>query len=146
MMTHSSKQSRGSSPRRAFLAMEAVAAVGLMLVALMLVAEIGTWSIVERSRNTARQQALEEAANALELARGRPWDDLTPDWAAAQRLPEGTTRLHDGKLTIRVEQESNRPRTKRVTAVVSWKHGSREETVELVALLSARTADMGGKP
>ena len=132
--------------RRALMMAEVVAALSVLLVALMLVAEIGGWSIAERGRNAARQQALEEAANVLEMARARAWDELTPDWAMAQRLQEPSGRLHDGKLGVRVEGEPNRPRTKRVTAVVSWNHGSREEKVEMVALFSARSGDAGGKP
>jgi len=146
MNAHRTDGPRGAVPRRAALLMEAAVALGVLLTAMVFVAQIGGLSVAERGRNAARQQALEEAANALETARACAWDELTPEWAAAQRLSEASGRLPEGKLTVRVEAESDRPRTKRVTAVVSWKRGSQEEKVELVGLFSARTADVGGKP
>jgi hypothetical protein len=112
----------------------------------MIDAEVGTWRVAERQRNAARQLAQDEAENALELARARPWSELTADWAKAQQLSEAGGRLRDGTLELRVEVEPKRPGTKRVTALVTWKHDIHESHVEMVALVSSRSADVGGKP
>jgi hypothetical protein len=125
-------------------------ALGILAVATVLVAEVGLRSLAERRWSSTRQDAVECAANVLESARALPWEDLTPEWAARQRLPEDLgERLPGGKLTVHVEPEANRPRTKRVTVELSWER-TREGSagpVQLVGLVSARSATTtGGKP
>jgi hypothetical protein len=132
--------------RRGTMLMETLIALGALLLGLMLVAEMGAFSIGERGRTSARQTAQQEAANTLEIARALPWEQLTPEWASSQKLSESAARLHEGNLTLKIEPEPKRPLTKRLTAIVTWKNGSRDEKVELTAFRSARTADAGGKP
>jgi type II secretory pathway pseudopilin PulG len=136
--------------RRGFTVLETLAALGALAAATVLVAEVALWSLGERSRNAARHDALECAANVLESARTLPWDDLTPEWAAGQRLPEELARrLPGGKLTVRVEPEAARPRTRRVTVEVGWDptKDAPAGPVRLVGLFSDRSArTTGGKP
>lgn len=127
--------------------------VGEVLVALAVLAATATLSAeallrtaAERSRLDARLEAADAAANALEAARARPWDDLTPEWAAARPTPAALARWPDAKLTVRVEPEPDRPRVKRVTAEVRWERKglSPWPAVTLTTLVAARTT--GGKP
>jgi hypothetical protein len=133
--------------RPGFSILETVIGLTVLTMALTLLAQFGVWCVGERAHSNNRQDALEHAANVLEEARALPWDALTPDWAAAQRLPaELDLRLIDGKETVTVEPEPSRPQTRRVTVEITWAksrdHGARQ--VKLVALFSAREA--GGKP
>ncbi|HYH65822.1 MAG TPA: hypothetical protein VD866_14080, partial [Urbifossiella sp.] len=102
--------------------------------------------LADRSRLDAQVEAVEAAVNALEEARARPWDGLTPEWAAARPTPPALARWPGGKLTVKVEPEPGRPRVRRVTAEVSWDRAGMEPwpAVSLTTLVAARTT--GGKP
>jgi type II secretory pathway pseudopilin PulG len=126
-----------------FTILEITLALGVLMVAMVLVAQVAFESMRGRARNAARHQAEELAANVLEAARDCPWEDLTPEWAAAQRLPaSGVESLVNGRLTVRVTLEADRPHVKRVTVTVSWTQDGEKPArpVELVGLFSSRTA------
>jgi type II secretory pathway pseudopilin PulG len=132
--------------RPAFTAIEMAIALALLATATVLVAQVATTSLAERTRTAERLAAIEETANVLEAARTRPWADLTPEWAAAQRLPdELANRLRQAVFTVRVEPEPDRLRVKRVTVELSWKHsdGAQARTARTVALFADRTAGGG---
>jgi hypothetical protein len=133
--------------RRAFSLLDCIAALGLLAVAMTLVAQVGLWSLGERSKGLARQQALEEAANLLESARALPWEELTPQWAQKQRLPDGLAdRLGHGRLTVKVEPVPSRPHTRRVSVTIAWgAEGLPGKQVHLTSLFSARTAAVSGR-
>src|SRR5437763_3151952 len=129
--------------RPAFTAMEVVIALALLGTATVLVAQVATASLAERVRAAERLAAIEETANVLEAARARPWADLTPDWAASQRLPdELAARLRQPVFTVRVEPEPDRPRVKRVSVELSWRHadGAQARTAKTVGLFADRSA------
>jgi hypothetical protein len=135
--------------RRAFSLLDCVAALGLLAVAMTLVVQVSLWSLGEHRQGLARQEALEEAANLLEAARTLLWEELTPQWAARQRLPEGLAeRLGHGRLTVRVEPVPARPHTRRVNVTIAWDRQSLPgQEVQLTGLFSARAAAVsGGKP
>jgi type II secretory pathway pseudopilin PulG len=135
--------------RRAFTVVEIILALGILAVAMVLIARIGVNSLRERQRSANRQIAAEMAANVLEAARAISWDALNEKWAAEQRLPEEVTeRLRQASLTVRVEPDKERPLVKRVTVEVAWvlPEGT-TRTTRLAGLFSPRafTKD-GGKP
>jgi type II secretory pathway pseudopilin PulG len=136
--------------RSAFTVMETVVAFGVLAVAMTLAAQFGVWAVTERTRSAARFEALEFANNVLEAARARSWNELTADWAAEQQLPEGlAARLHEGRLTVRVEPEASHPQCKRVTVALHWTldQGVPARPIQLVALFGARSAAAsGGQP
>jgi prepilin-type N-terminal cleavage/methylation domain-containing protein len=137
-----------TSHRRAFTIMEIVAALAILASAMVLVAQLGTWTLAERLRGREQQAALELAANVLESARARPWHELTPAWAASQRLPPSQTERH-WRLSVQVAPEPERPLTKRVTVEVQihYEHGQMPPPVQMVGLFSARSvASPGEKP
>ena len=134
------------SARPGFTIMETVLALGVLTTAAVLVAQLGTWSLAERARAGERFAAVEAAANVLEAARARPWADLTPEWAAGQRLPDDlAARLRGAALAVRVDTEPTRPRVKRVTVELGWTHADRAKarTVTLVGLFADRAAGGG---
>jgi prepilin-type N-terminal cleavage/methylation domain-containing protein len=140
---------RRPAGRRGFTLAETMVALAVLGVVLLLVAQLGSLVLTERLRSAGRQDALEAADNVLEAARACPWDDLTPAWAARQRLPESLAgRLPHGQLEVRVEPEASRPHTRRVTVEVRWTFaGKPARPVQLVDLRSARTVSAsGGKP
>jgi hypothetical protein len=124
---------------------EVAISLAMLLVISTLVAELATWMISERSRTTARLDAVEIAANELEEARAVAWEKLTPEWAASQKLPTHVLdRWPDMKLAVRVEPEPNRPRVKRVTVELKWteKGHALWPVTTLTAVFAERT--MGG--
>jgi len=126
--------------------MEILISLGVLTSTMVLVAELATWSMAERTRVGERIAAIETTANILEAARGRPWADLTPEWAAAQQLPdELRTRLRGVTLSVRVEPEPDRPRVKRVTVGITWRHadGAQARSVITKALFADRSAGGG---
>jgi type II secretory pathway pseudopilin PulG len=129
--------------RSGFTIMETAIALALLAFVMVLVAQLGTWTLAERVRAEERLAAIEGVANVLEAARARPWKDLTPDWAAEQKLTSDLAdRLHEAVLTVRVEPEPDRPRIKRVTVQLGWTHGdgATARTAAAVALLAERGA------
>jgi hypothetical protein len=129
--------------------MELIAALAILAIVMVMIAQIGYYSLVERLRSTTRQTALEQAANVMELARATPWDKLSSEWAAAQELPKHEDFfLPDGKLAVKVELEKPLPNAKRVTVEIRWQvREAIVERVELVGMVSARSVGItGGKP
>jgi type II secretory pathway pseudopilin PulG len=132
--------------RTGFTIMESLAALGVLASAAVLAAQLGTWSLMERARTENRVAATEAAANILEAARARSWNDLTPEWAAAQKLPDAVAELlFDATLTIRVIPEPDRPHVKRVTVTIEWDHQPSipARTMTLVGLFAERSAGGG---
>jgi prepilin-type N-terminal cleavage/methylation domain-containing protein len=136
--------------RRGFTVLELVVAVGILCVALVFIAQVSLGSLRERRRSDLRHEALEAAVNVLEAAQARPWEALTPDWAAAQRLPESfAARVQQGRLNVQVRPEKSQPRAKRVTVEIAWQldEGMPARPVFLTGWFGARTAlRAGGQP
>ncbi|OWK47002.1 hypothetical protein FRUB_00701 [Fimbriiglobus ruber] len=119
-------------------------ALAVFAVAATLVAQFATWSLAERARSDARLEAIEAAANVLEQARARGWNELTPEWGAGMRLPESiSARWPDCHLTVRVEPEPNRHRVKRVTVEIRWTDAGRVAwtPVSLTGLFADRATE-----
>jgi len=138
---------RARRPRPGFTMAETLVAFAVLSTVATGVAQFATWSLGERAHADARLESVEVAANVLEQARARPWDDLTAEWASSQRLPDFiSARWPDCRLSVRVEPEANRPRVKRVTADVKWTGAAHASwtPVTLTGLFAARASE--GKP
>jgi len=124
--------------------MEAVAALGILMVVMVVVAQTGVWGMRERARSASHQSAVELAHNIMEAARARAPQDLTPAWAAQQKLPkEWNDQFHTAKLMVRVEPEKSLPSAKRVTVELHWGHEPIPGSLQLVSVFSSRTAQGG---
>jgi Tfp pilus assembly protein PilE len=134
--------------RRGFTFFEIVVALGMLAIAIVLTAQLAYQALRERMRNDFRQAALETASNTLEVARAQPWEATTPEWAAAQHVPESWKETQpDGELKVRVEHEAVTPHLKRVTVTVRWdfREGIPPQELQLVTLLAPRSAPQRGK-
>jgi hypothetical protein len=126
-------------PRAAFTVMEVVVSLACLLMAATLVAQVAAWSLSERFQADTRLGTMEWAANVLENARAKPWAELTPAWAAEQKLPEQLAeRMLQPVVTVSVEPEPGRPRLKRVSVAVRWQisEGAKAPPVELMTLFA----------
>lgn len=127
--------------RRGFTIIETALALTILAMASVMVAQMATWSLAERAKVEARLAVTEWTANVLETARGRDWTELTPDWAAAQKLPDDlAARLPAIAVAIKVAAEPDRPLLKRVSVEVRWKNpdGTPTPPVTMTGLFAAR--------
>ncbi len=133
--------------RPGFTMAECVIALAVLTSVAVVVVELSTRMLADRSRLEARYEAEQVEINVLELARATPWEELAPAWAGERKLPAHVIeRWPSTKLTVRVEPEPNRPRLKRVTVEVHW-DGDKQTTwppTTMTALFAARTTG-GGK-
>src|SRR5262245_48748541 len=74
--------------RRGFTVTEVVIAFLVLATTMLIVAQLGVYSLRARDRSEAQHEVAEFAANVLEAARAEPWDALTPEWAAGHKLSE----------------------------------------------------------
>lgn len=140
-------RSGGEAARCGFTITEMLIAISLLGIALTLVAQVGLWALRDRGRASEHQAMLEFAANVLEAARARPFADLTPAWAAGQRLPEEYAE-RGWRLAVRVEPEKDRPHLRRVTVTVQLETPGQTppRPIALIGVFAARTAEAkGGK-
>lgn len=128
--------------RTGFSIAEMLVALLVLAAVLVVVAQVVLWSVRMRARQAARLSALEAAENVLERARAAPWSQLTPAWAAAQRLPapEGGPLPEGTRLIVRVEPDPAAPRLRRVIAELRWSYGADrpDDTVRLVGVFGPR--------
>jgi prepilin-type N-terminal cleavage/methylation domain-containing protein len=137
---------RNACSHPGFTLFETLVAIGVLTTAAVIAAQLGTSSLIERGRTEERQAATDAAANILEAARARAWADLTPEWAAGQRLTDPVAgRLKDGSLAVRVTPEPDRPHVKRVTVAIEWDHQPSipVRIVSLTGLFAERSAGGG---
>jgi type II secretory pathway pseudopilin PulG len=136
--------------RRAFTTMEVMVALGLLSVAIVLLSQVALGQLAERRRQLTRQEVIEAAANILESARLMTPETLTPQWAAAQGLPDGLAdRLLDGRLKVAAEPYGPQPAVKRVRVEISWLYDKNQPAgpVVLTGFYGARAAPRTeGKP
>jgi prepilin-type N-terminal cleavage/methylation domain-containing protein len=112
---------RGPENRQSgFTIAETLIALGILAVAMLIVAQVGVWSLQEYARTFDRQAAQELAANVLETARASPWDALNSEWATSQKLPPGFAK--DG-WRLAVQVDSHGPLLKRVSVQVDPRPG-----------------------
>lgn len=136
--------------RNAFTLVELVMAVAIVAILGVIVAQLLSFSLLERARVGARQTATELAVNVLEEARAQPFDKLDKVWADARAIPsESVDLLPKGKLITTVEPEKTAHEVKRITVEVRWQFETHVpvQNVRLTTLLSAREAKKkGGTP
>jgi type II secretory pathway pseudopilin PulG len=126
-----------------FTLMETGVALIIVAVAMVLVVQLGYWSIRYRTRTAAHFLAAELAANVLNEAQAVPWESLTKEWAESSRISEeAMQQLSQATLTVHVEQVQDQASTKRVTVDIQWTlvDDADSHAVHLVGLFSRRSA------
>lgn len=137
------RASMGSWRRRprGFTLIEMVMAMAVIAVAMLIVAQVATSSMVQRLHLAARSAALEHAANVLEGARAVGADGLTQEWAAEQRrLPLPAALPADSRIDIEIEAAAAAPTLRRVTVQVGWRFHEEEapHSVQLAGFFAPR--------
>jgi prepilin-type N-terminal cleavage/methylation domain-containing protein len=136
------------SPRRsAFTLTECMIALAILGVIGAGVAQCTHWVTIEVARSASRPAALELAANILEDAQARPWEDLDDAWAARQSVPaDSELLLPDGKVLVSLKPAASAPLAKRVTVEVFWasEPGLPPRTVLMSAVIGPRKSGKSG--
>ena len=136
--------------RSAFTLIETGVAMAILAVAMLLVVQIGYWSMRERASSAARFAAIEHVANVLEAARCTPWESLTDEWAESQRVPDDLAdQLPEAALAVKVDLDASQPLTKRVIVELRWMmvEGVEVKPLRMEGLFSRRSAMVsGGNP
>jgi hypothetical protein len=132
---------------RAFTILETMIAFGVLTLALVMTAQLGAWSMLERARTQMRIEAAEAAANVLEAARSLDWRELGPDWCRKQELADyASARLDDARLIVGVRNETST--LKRIDVEIQWPESGRPglRPVRMMAYFGRRdTGPAGGK-
>jgi hypothetical protein len=134
--------------RPGFTVFETMAALGVLSMALVLIVQLGSWSRLQRAETAARHEAVEAAANVLERARAQPWESLTSQWAAAQKLSDDFGHRSLG-ASLDVQVSTYASQLKRVTVTIRFTdvNGSARRPVQLVGWFAARSGSAtGAKP
>jgi Tfp pilus assembly protein PilV len=99
-----------------------MAVAGVLLAALAaLCLKFFVVAAEQRRAMAQRQTALCEASNLMERLAARPWDELSPDKLAQEKLsPEAAAMLPKAELKIDVAETTDAPRGKRITLRLSW--------------------------
>jgi hypothetical protein len=127
--------------RAGWLALEAVMSSLLAASALALGIHAAVLTGAERMESHRRHHARLEASNALEIMASLPWERITDATAATVHLSDGLKpSLPGGQLSIEIEDEPGTPPARRITAAVSWRGRSGQETgpVRLTTWVYAR--------
>jgi type II secretory pathway pseudopilin PulG len=132
--------------RCGFTLIEAGVGLAIIAAAMVLVMQVGYWSLRCRSQTAARFLATELAANVLAQADAVPWEDLNDDWAKAHFVSdEVAEQLSQATLQVKVERMEGRRFIKRISVEVAWtiSDDAQPTSVLLIGLFSQRTAASG---
>lgn len=122
--------------RWAFTLLETLVALAGMVTAMILVAQLAIWSLVEHHRNRTHQEALIQVSNVLEKAIAEPSPSLTEDWAKRQGLSEFLKeRFPLASLTVVIEPQPGHRGVKRLIVTLE---GMTETPVKLVGCFAPR--------
>jgi len=131
---------RGHRP--AFILLETIAAGLLVGLVMVMTVRLLTWTAAERRSAERRGWAVQEAANAMELLAGSPFDRLAPGPIASVTLSPGAKAiLPEGRIGAEVRDEPDG--MKRIDVRVFWKGaaGIDEAPVRLSAWVAKKGAN-----
>ncbi|HZL88034.1 MAG TPA: hypothetical protein VFB96_06620 [Pirellulaceae bacterium] len=127
--------------RSGSLLTECVLALGVIMVAVVLLAQLMMTAAIQRRLAEQKRLALEEVANRLERAALLPWSRLTADEIESAPLGAPVQRaLQEPKLTATVTDEQAGPvAARRIDVQLAW-HNAAGMAVEPVTLSAWRFA------
>jgi hypothetical protein len=102
-----------------------LAVAGTLLGALLVVSlQLATALAAQRHAADQRQLTTLEIGNVLERVAARPWAELKPEAAAAERLsPTAIQRLPAAELKVEIADSTAKPPAKRIVVSLRWKDG-----------------------
>lgn len=127
---------RRAPARNGALLLEALVAVGMMAVAIVLGAKLLAALAVQRRAMAEYQLAVLEAGNVLERLGAVSWEKLGEPSAAEMELSEPARRMLPGaQLEVNVARAEGSPAAKRVVVRVRWlaRAAQPDRVVRLVA-------------
>lgn len=110
---------------RGYTILEIIIALSILLLVMLVVGE--TVGLVAQQRRTTqrRQLATQTAENLMEHQFARPWNELTAEKLAEEKLsPEAERELVGGTLKVDVEELAGPPAAKRLRIEVGWTDGA----------------------
>lgn len=123
---------RSLPARTAFTLIEMMLAMALLGVLFSVFVPM-LLTIAHERRDAVREQvALQHAANVLEEATLKPWDQLKEPLTGPELAAEQQPLLPDFEQAVTVADVDGTPTTRRITVAVSWKHRSGQRTLPLL--------------
>ncbi len=112
---------RGGPHRSGVLLLEALVALGMLAVAIVVGAKVLGALSAQRRTMAEYQLAALEAANVLERVSVFPWESLDGSVAEQVQLSEGARKvLSDARLEVQVSPVESDPAAKRIVVRVRW--------------------------
>lgn len=116
-----------SKMRHGMAIIEVVAACGVLLGLMAVVA--GVFAMTQHGRLAAARHnwALTEASNCLERLSAAPWDDLTPQRAAAEALSPSAREVLGPTATMvtKIEDIAAEPASRKIDVEIHWTNDGR---------------------
>ncbi|PHR99745.1 MAG: hypothetical protein COA78_24605 [Blastopirellula sp.] len=112
--------------KKGFTITEVMAAMALMGVMTIVIAQIMTLSNVSKRLIQQRVLAQQELSNLAQQVTITPYTDLNQQWAAQQTMGEdSTTALHGARLSINVQTIESPKSGKRIELKIDWPQKTR---------------------
>jgi prepilin-type N-terminal cleavage/methylation domain-containing protein len=108
---------------RGYTLLEMMTAMLVLGTATATIVPLAGWAQAQRRAAESRQIAVLEASNIIERISARPWDDVTPEAAAKEKLsPSAARALREPVLKVNVAAVKDDPVGKRVSLEIRWKN------------------------
>ncbi|MCE9556152.1 MAG: hypothetical protein K8T91_22615 [Planctomycetes bacterium] len=134
-------------PKRGMAIIEVAAACGVLLGLMAVVA--GVFAMTQHGRRAAERHnwALTEASNCLERLSAAPWDDLTPQRAAAEALSPSAREVLGPTATMvtKIEDVAAEPVSRKIDVEIRWTNDGRPAPVVRLTTWRYRMP-AGGQP
>jgi prepilin-type N-terminal cleavage/methylation domain-containing protein len=114
--------------RRGMTLVELMVAAALLGAIMVVCLQLLAATAQQRRHADQRRLALLEVENAMERLAARPWNELTPQTAAAQLSPSIRGRLPGAELKAEVTASAAEPLAKRIAVTLRWRDGSGQFT------------------
>ena len=130
--------------RRGALLLELVVAGALLGTLMVISLQLLAATAEQRRVADQRQLALFEVENAMERLAARPWNELTPQAAAAGQLPPSVRdRLPGAEVKVEVTAPPAEPLAKRIAVSLRWQDNA-GQFVKPVRIVTWRWKEKAG--
>ena len=113
--------------RRGISILEMVISLVLLGAMMTMTMQFLAWSVKTHRGAERRQFAAQELANSMEQLAALPWDELTPERAAATRISDQAHAvLEQPVLTVTIASSDSDPNTKQIAMELTWQNEAGE--------------------